>query len=241
MAKIDPKVRLSTGIKELDAMINGGLIKNTVGIISGPPGSGKTLFSLNFIYAGAKQGENGLYVSLEEDLDGIICAAKSAGMKDFEELLGDNKIVVFDIGKMRMAGDFEGILNTKSVLKHIQALCTGADFKFQRIVIDSISAMSPSYQNNGEYRRALFHLFINLRDRCVTTLAIAEDSGSEVRFNEAYLADVVIRLNWNPKLTDKGIYSIYIPKMRYSNKSDREYQYRITDEGIKISTQTQAW
>ncbi len=240
MAKIDPKTRLSTGIKELDAMINGGLIKNTVTIISGPPGSGKTLFSLYFVYAGAKRGENGLYVSLEEELAGIVCAAKSAGMADFEELLAEKKIVVFDIGRMRMAGDFEGILNAKSVLKHIQALGTGADFKFQRLVIDSISAMAPNYASEGEYRKALFHLFINLRDREATTLAIAEDSAGE-RFNEAYLADTVIRLNWNPKLTDKGIYSIYIPKMRYSAKSDREHQYRITDEGIKISAQMQAW
>lgn len=38
MNGIDPTLRLSTGIKELDLMLNGGLIKNTVTLISGPPG-----------------------------------------------------------------------------------------------------------------------------------------------------------------------------------------------------------
>lgn len=243
MAGIDPRVRLRTGIKELDEMLNGGLIKNTITLISGPPGSGKTLMSLLFLYAGAKQGENGLYVSLEEDLSGIKCAAKSIGLKDFEKLLEKNKIVIFDIGKMRMDGSFEEVLNVENILKHVQTFTAGGNFKFDRIVIDSISALNPSYPAEGELRKALFRLFANLRDREVTTLAVTEVENSEVmtRHNEAYLADTVIRLNWNPRLRDKAAYLVSIPKMRYSYKSNKEFQYRISDEGIKISTQAQVW
>lgn len=243
MADIDPAVRSRTDIKELDEMLNGGLIKNTITLISGPPGSGKTLIGLSFVYAGAKRGEGCLYVSLEEDLSGIKCAAKSIGLKDFEDFLEKNKIVLLDIGKMRMDGDFEDVLNVKNILKHVQTFTNGGSFKFERVVIDSISALDPSYPSEGELRKALFHLFTNLRERNVTTLATTEVEASDAltRHSEAYLADTVIRLNWNPRLSDKAAYLISVPKMRYSHKSNKEFQYRISDRGIKISTQAQVW
>jgi len=243
MVKIDPKIRLSTGIKELDVMLNGGIIKNTVTLVSGPPGSGKTLLCLNFLYAGAKRGERGLYIALEEELNGIICAANSIGLSKFEKFLKDNKIVVLDIGTMRSNGEFEEILSVENILKHIRTLKVASNLNFERIAIDSISAMNPVYPTEGELRKALFYLFSKLRGEKFTIIATTEiDKNIGItRYNEAYLADTIIRLRWSPKLTDKAIYSISIPKMRYSDKSDREYQYRITDKGIMISMHAQAW
>ncbi len=243
MAKINPKIRSSTGIKELDMMLNGGIIKNTVTLVSGPPGSGKTLLCLNFLYAGAKEGERGLYVSLEEELEGIICAAESIGLSKFKRFLKENKIVVLDIGTMRGDGELEEILTVENILKHIRTLKIASNLSFDRIAIDSISAMNPIYPTEGELRKALFHLFMKLREEKFTTMATTEIDRNVgiTKYNEAYLADTIIRLRWSPKLTDKAVYSICIPKMRYSNKSDREYQYRITNKGIVISMHTQAW
>jgi len=243
MAKIDLEERVTTGIKELDEMTSGGLIKNTVTLIAGPSGSGKTLLGLTFLYAGAKLGENGLYVSLEEGMNGIRAAAKSIGLKDIDDLLEKRKIVIFDIGGMRLRDDFKEKMSVKNILNYIQSLATAAEFKFDRIVIDSVAALSPSYSTESELRRALFELFVNLREEGVTTIAITEVEEKEktTRFGEAYLADTVIRLSMHPRLTEKSVFSIYVHKMRYSRKDSREYQYSITDEGIKISTQPIAW
>jgi circadian clock protein KaiC len=240
---LDSTKRINTGIRELDEMTGGGLIKNTVTILAGPAGCGKTSFCLSFLYAGAKGGENGLYVSLEEEISGLKAAAKSIGLEDFEEMLDANKIVIFDIGKMKIETDFEEFMSVDNILKHIGVLTKGSGIRFERIVIDSLSALSPTYGSEGEIRKAFFRLFRVLREDNFTTFATTEVDEKEktTRFGEAYLADTVVRLGWHPRVTETAVYTIQIPKMRYSYKSNKEYQYSITDYGIKISSEAMAW
>ena len=59
-------MRISTGVPGFDAIIEGGLPSNRLYVISGPPGSGKTTFCAHFITAGARAGEQCLYVTMHE-------------------------------------------------------------------------------------------------------------------------------------------------------------------------------
>ena len=52
-----PMERVSSGIEGLDPLIGGGFIKGRSYLISGEPGTGKTLFSLQYILNGIKKGE----------------------------------------------------------------------------------------------------------------------------------------------------------------------------------------
>jgi len=61
--------RVSTGIVGLDEMLGGGFPQERVILVRGGPGSGKTIFSLQFIVEGVKRGERGIYVTLEEPLN----------------------------------------------------------------------------------------------------------------------------------------------------------------------------
>ncbi|MEM3342188.1 MAG: ATPase domain-containing protein, partial [Thermoplasmata archaeon] len=56
----DAKGKMPTGIEGFDKLCEGGLVRNSINIISGPAGSAKTLFSSTFIYHGVKIGEKGL-------------------------------------------------------------------------------------------------------------------------------------------------------------------------------------
>ncbi|MFX0202935.1 MAG: RAD55 family ATPase, partial [Candidatus Hodarchaeota archaeon] len=58
--------RVSTGIRGLDKMLRGGLVPNRAYIVSGPPGSGKTILSSQFLVDGVEGGERVLFVALEE-------------------------------------------------------------------------------------------------------------------------------------------------------------------------------
>ena len=49
--------RIKTGIPGLDSIISGGIPKNTITLISGPPGSGKTILCLQFLYQGIEEGD----------------------------------------------------------------------------------------------------------------------------------------------------------------------------------------
>lgn len=86
-----PTNRISTGVEGMDRMLNGGLLKDDVILFYGGPGTGKTIFGLNFIYEGATRGEPGLIISLEEWPSKLKRNAKTFGW-DFEEL--ENKGMV---------------------------------------------------------------------------------------------------------------------------------------------------
>ena len=63
----DMAERVSSGIVGLDKHMEGGFIKNSVNLLSGATGTGKTIFGLQYIWDGLLKGENGVYVSLEQE------------------------------------------------------------------------------------------------------------------------------------------------------------------------------
>ncbi|MEM4490228.1 MAG: ATPase domain-containing protein, partial [Desulfurococcaceae archaeon] len=58
--------RIKTGIPGFDEILNGGIPKRNVVLLSGGPGTGKSIFSAQFLWNGLQMGEPGLYVVLEE-------------------------------------------------------------------------------------------------------------------------------------------------------------------------------
>ena len=78
--------RVKIGIDGLDAMMGGGLISKSIGVIIGTYGTGKTTFSLNFIWEGLEKEENVIYISLEESKDRIQTYMKQKGW-DIEDYL----------------------------------------------------------------------------------------------------------------------------------------------------------
>lgn len=73
--------KISTGILGLDEMLGGGFPTGRIILVRGGPGSGKTVFSLQFILSGVKNGERGVYVTLEEPLNLIKANMLSFGWK----------------------------------------------------------------------------------------------------------------------------------------------------------------
>jgi circadian clock protein KaiC len=59
--------RVSTGIAALDAALEDGYWPGSTTLIAGPTGAGKTLMGLHFLFAGAKRGEPGVLVTLQEN------------------------------------------------------------------------------------------------------------------------------------------------------------------------------
>ncbi|MDH5376682.1 MAG: hypothetical protein OEW95_12875, partial [Candidatus Bathyarchaeota archaeon] len=56
--------RVPTGIDGLDTLIEGGFPRGDVILVAGGSGSGKTIFSTQFIYNGAtRYGEKGVYAT----------------------------------------------------------------------------------------------------------------------------------------------------------------------------------
>jgi KaiC/GvpD/RAD55 family RecA-like ATPase len=69
----------TTGIKGFDTMTGGGVPRSRTTLVVGGPGSGKTIFALQFLAEGVKSGEPGIFVAFEEAADRIIANAQGFG------------------------------------------------------------------------------------------------------------------------------------------------------------------
>ena len=79
--------RVKSGIPGFDKLVDGGIPRSNLVVLSGDPGSGKTIFSIEFLYKGAKEmDEPGVFVSLEESKEDIIQTASICGW-DLQELI----------------------------------------------------------------------------------------------------------------------------------------------------------
>ena len=219
--------REQIGIIGIDEMINGGLAKGSVTGISGPPGVGKSIFSLQFILEGAKNGQKSVYINLEEprrNIDNMINQF-SFGEK-FREFEKKGLIIVkcFDYGKYEKVQE--------DLLDRIHE-----DKSIRRLVIDSFNCFFASSYEFGQERdmaikRMIIETFYKLRHTKLTTLLTLEE-GHESNFNIPYLVDGMIILDY----LDLGTIErrISIPKMRWTNQDKDGKSYEICEEGIKIN------
>jgi circadian clock protein KaiC len=169
--------RLSSGIEELDHILGGGFPANRLFLIEGAPGSGKTTLALQFLLAGIKHSETGLYVTFSESEDEIRAVAESHGWTldgiHLQELstLGDRlkngeQYTVFQ------PADIELSETVQRVIDDVRR------FKPQRVVIDSLSEIRLVARDPLRYRRQILALK-GLLSECNCTVFFLEDYTAE--------------------------------------------------------------
>ncbi|MEM1921723.1 MAG: ATPase domain-containing protein, partial [Desulfurococcaceae archaeon] len=79
--------RVKTNIKGFDDIVNGGIPKRSVVLLSGGPGTGKSIFGMQYLWNGLQMGEPGLYIALEEHHAQIRINMKQFGwdVKQYEQ------------------------------------------------------------------------------------------------------------------------------------------------------------
>ncbi len=129
--------RLSTGVKGLDSMIEGGIPKGFFVALTGEPGTGKTILCLHFTDEGLKSGDGCIYVTTEESRESILNQADQFGLRLREEL-GKRLILIdalmgegeWSLRHLELDELIEKVVEAKKVLGYGRA----------RLVIDSMSA-----------------------------------------------------------------------------------------------------
>lgn len=123
-------LRISSGNKELDTMCGGGFFRDSVILVSGATGTGKTLTVTQFLNGGAQVGERCLLLAFEESREQLFRNAQGWGV-DFDRLERE--------GRLRVVCDYPEVASLEDWLLTIQRAVE--DFKPQRVALDSISAL----------------------------------------------------------------------------------------------------
>lgn len=219
--------RVKTGISGLDEMLNGGIPAGRHVALYGGPGSGKTSVCFEFLYQGAKMGENGLYVSLEETTEDIIENMKNTFplLTETEALVEAKSLEILKPEKL----DLEEVANL------LEDRITSNGIK--RAVIDSATMIRLSFKNDIEYRQTLFEFLSLLRNLDVTTITTVEASSArreEMRFDiEHFVMDGIINL-YNLDREDRRVRALEIFKMRGTDHSRDLVPFKVTPSGIKV-------
>ena len=241
--------RVATGIKGLDEVLKGGLPKSRTILVVGSPGSGKTTFAVQFLVGGAKNGEPGLYVSLDEKPERVKADLASFGW-NLDSLETSGKLTFIDATQMRRpwlrpAGE-QSIGKENPVSLTLPELTlpslartiakVAAEEGTQRIVLDPITSFMLRYTEEPKRRRALLLLFDALESTGCSCLVTSELRTAVLarRFQlEEYLSQGVVLLH---TMVHNGnvIRGVQVEKMRGISHDDQLRPYQIGSEGIEV-------
>ncbi|MEM4133910.1 MAG: ATPase domain-containing protein [Candidatus Micrarchaeia archaeon] len=218
--------KIQIGISGIDDMLNGGIPKRHHVLVSGGPGSGKTLFCFEYLYRGAKKGEKGLFITLEEDPELIVENVKGAfsGLKDIDSMI--NKDIFIIKPAMYDFKNFSDILQSYVVHHGVK-----------RVVIDSSTLLRFSFEEVLEFRKKLIEFLSFLRNLDCTALITSELENpvrNKMKFKiEHFAADGIIVL-YNMPRKEKRIRALEIIKMRGTDHSRDLVPMKITSQGITV-------
>ena len=209
-------------------MVSGGFKKNSINLVAGGAGTGKSIFATHFIIEGIKKNEPGVYITFEEKKK-----------KYYEDMLE----LGWDFEKYEKEGKFVFLEYTPEQVKKI--LTEGGGIvesiiektKAKRIVIDSITSFSLLYEDELTKKEAALALF-ELIDKwdCSAILTSQDESkdGHTISAALEFEVDGIIVL-YHAK--DKGIRkrALEVLKMRGTKIPEKTISMDITNKGIKIN------
>lgn len=230
--------RVKTGIPGMDVILNGGIPKRNVVLLSGGPGTGKTIFGQQFIYYGLRHGEPGMYVALEEHPVQLRINMSQFGwdVRKYEEQGLFAMVDAFTSGRGEAAKREKYVIQDTEDLGELISIIRQAinDIGAQRAVVDSVSTLyltKPSVARNivMQLKRVLSGLG-------VTSILVSQVSVSERGFGGPgveHAADGIIRLDLD-EIDGELKRSLIVWKMRGTAHSMRRHPFEITSKGIEV-------
>ncbi|OYT44608.1 hypothetical protein CW711_01770 [Candidatus Bathyarchaeota archaeon] len=220
--------RVPTGIPEFDELIEGGFPENSMILVVGFPGAGKTTFSGQFLYTGAEKfGARGVYVSFAETKQTFIRNMLRFGW-DFERLEKERRIAILDLSVTREAG-LQTNLNT--MMETLTSL--GAE----RLVIDSFTAISMALKEDIDVRVMVHLLYKFLKKANCVSLVILDQPWGSTSIGQGiieFLADGIIHLETYFDENHTLRRRLRILKMRGTKHSLSPHEYVINENGFVI-------
>ncbi|MFQ5940682.1 MAG: RAD55 family ATPase [Nitrososphaerales archaeon] len=234
--------KVRSGIHGFDEILLGGFPRGRSIVLSGPPGSGKSTFAMQFLYKGLKDyGEPGVYVTLSESPTEIRNNMKSFGW-DIFKLERDGKLLLVDARPFSVSE--EGFVTPNESLYRGEAmpfshltdmvLAGVRRVEAKRLAIDSVTILAMQYVNRFYIRQGLMGMVQALSNQDLTSLLISESTQEEGKTPvEWYIAPGVVLLHYTRK-GDTMERAIQVIKMRGTRHGEQIFPVKLTETGFSV-------
>jgi len=223
------KKRIPTLIPNFDNLIGGGFKKNSVNLVAGGPGCGKTIFAIQYLINGIKKyKEPAIYVTFEEKK---------------EKLYNDMLSFGWDLAKYEKQRMFNFLEYTPEQVKKVLMEGGGlietviSETKSKRVVIDSITSFSLLYKDELSKKEAALALFELIDKWDCTALLTSQDESSDGKSISAALEFEVDGIILIYNIRKKGVRQrgIEVLKMRGTKHPTKTMELIIGKKGIEIN------
>ncbi|OYT67992.1 MAG: KaiC domain-containing protein [Candidatus Wolframiiraptor sp. EX4484-121] len=236
-----PIERVVTGIPGLDDILHGGIPRRNVVLLSGGPGTGKSIFGQQYLYNGLRLGEPGVLVVLEEHPVQVRVSMSQFGwnVRPYEEKGMFAIVDAFTAGigeaakreryVVRAPDDFQSLIDVlREAIRDVGAV---------RAVIDSVTTL---YITKPAMARGMvLQLKKILSGMGCTSILVSQVSVTERGFGGPgveHAADGIIRLDLD-EIDGELRRSIIVWKMRGTSHSMRRHPFEITDKGMIVKAE----
>lgn len=222
-----------TGIRGFDEITQGGLPKGRTALVTGGPGTGKTMFAMEFLVKGATEfGEPGVFVSFEETADELIANSASLGLS-LPELCDANLLYMDYVRVERSEIEESGEYDLEGLFIRLSHAINTVGAR--RLVLDTIETLFSGLSNVSILRAELRRLFRWLKDKNISTIVTGERGAESLTREglEEYVSDCVILLDH--RVTDQvSTRRLRVLKYRGSEHGTNEYPFLISDRGFMV-------
>jgi circadian clock protein KaiC len=218
--------RISTGIPRLDAMLGGrGFFRGSSILLTGTPGTGKTIFAASFAQAAARRGERVLFFSFEESPNQIIRNVHSIGLR--LEPLVKRGLLQFHSARPSLYG-LE--MHLATMFKEI------ATFQPQVVIVDPITGLMDA-GTDSESKAMVTRLIDYLKGGQVTSLFTSLTQGGHA-LNQSEMATSSLMDAWLLLQDFEGNGErnrvLYVLKARGMAHSNQIREFLISARGVDL-------
>lgn len=224
----------TTGIEGLDVVLSGGLPHHHIYLLEGQSGTGKTTLAMQFLIAGAANGERGLFVTTSETTRELQQVATShnwslKGIEIFELNTYQEELAATEgFYTLFYPAEVELSKSTEQILNEVERI------QPTRVIIDALSGLRLLADDPLQHRRQIDELRRALIHKQCTVIMIDEVTDSESNFHPRSLAHGIIRLEQIPHIYGAERRRLRIVKLRGLHTTGGYHDFRITTGGIQV-------
>lgn len=228
MSHFDSRRRIETGIRQVDTILDGGLLPFSATLLRGAPGTGKTIFGLHFLAEGVRADETGLYINLGEPTAYLRDTAERFGLDiDPVEFLtlspSGDEFRAEQTYDLFQSGETENPSLVESIRDEIETVAP------DRVVIDPITELRYLTVDDHQFRTQVLALLDFLNEQGATVLLTSQAADSIPDDDLQFLVDTVVTLE-----RDQHRRTLDVSKFRGSSAQRGPHTVTITDDGMRV-------